>query len=225
MIIDLVDKLVDRVIQLLTYRKQMRTTLLETYVNPVFSEFERVHSAYLESFSRYDDLIRNTRDPNWIQLLQATLEKDNLFSANYRSKVVRLAEAEDDDIFGPFTKGICEYLMGTRLVEPLGKQIYPFHGQRWRQSLFRTLSEITKENWQMVLEPDAARPPLSQEEIDKELKQLCEEYPVDRETLTNQEVLKKACALSALNAIVMEMQYQYDQICQAYIELKRSLST
>ena len=224
MIIELVDKLVDRVIQLLTYRKQMRAALLETYVTPVFAEFEQVHSVYLESFSRYRDLIRSTQEPNWIQSLQATLEKDNLFSANCRSKVVRLAEAEDNDTLGPFVKGICEYLMGARLVDPLGKKIHPLHVQRWRQSLFRTLGEIAEENWQLVIDPDGARPPLSPEEIDDELEQLRGRYPIDAKTVTNQDALKRACALGALDAIVTEMQSQYDQVCQAYVELRGSLS-
>jgi hypothetical protein len=224
MIIDLVDKLVDRVIQLLTYRKQMRAELLETYVTPVFAEFEQVHSAYLESFSRYRDLIRSTQEPNWIQLLQATLEKDNLFSANCRSKVMRLAEAEDNDTLGPFVKGISEYLMGARLVDPLGKMTHPLHVQRWRQSLIRTLGEIAEENWQMVLDPDGARPPLSPEEIDSELVQLRSRYPIDARSLANQDALKRACALAALDAIVREMQFQYDQVCQAYVDLRGSLS-
>ena len=86
MIIDLIDKLADRIIQLLTYRKQMRADLLEKYVLPVFGEFEQVHSAYLESFARYRGLIESSSDPNWIKSLQATLERDNLFSANCRSK-------------------------------------------------------------------------------------------------------------------------------------------
>ena len=189
MIIDLVDKLVDRVIQLLTYRKQMRAALLETYVTPVFAEFEQVHSAYLESFSRYRDLIRSTQEPNWIQSLQATLEKDNLFSANCRSKVVRLAEAEDSDTLGPFIKGISEYLMGARLVDPLGQKIQPLHVQRWRQSLFRTLGRIAEGDWQLVIDPDGARPPLRPEEIDDELEELRGRYPIDAGTVTNQDAL------------------------------------
>jgi hypothetical protein len=224
MIIDLVDKLVDRVIQLVTYKKQMRAALLGTYVTPVFAEFEQVHSAYLESFSRYRDLIRSAQGPNWIQSLQATLEKDNLFSANSRSKVVRLAEVEDNDTVGPFVKGICEYLMGARLVDPLGKKIHPLHAQRWRQSLFRTLGQIAEENWQLVIDPDGARPPLSPEEIDDELEQLRGRYPIDAGTVTNRDALRRACALGALDAIVMEMQSQYDQVCQAYVELRGALS-
>jgi hypothetical protein len=224
MIIDLVDKLVDRVIQLLTYRKHTRAALLGKYVTPVFEEFEQVHSAYLESFSRYRDLIRSTREPHWIQPLQATLEKDNLFSANCRSKVVRFAEAEDNDTLGPFVKDISEYLMGARLVEPLGKKIDPVAVQRWRQSLFRTLGKIAEENWQMVIDPDGAKPPLTPAEIDDELEQLRGRYPIDAKTITNQDALKRACALGALDAIVMEMQSQHDRVCQKYAELKGSLS-
>ncbi|MDP2603616.1 MAG: hypothetical protein Q8S00_13635 [Deltaproteobacteria bacterium] len=202
----------------------MRAALLETYVTPVFAEFEQVHSAYLESFSRYRDLIRSTQEPNWIQSLQATLEKDNLFSANCRAKVVRLAEAEDNDTLGPFVKDICEYLMGARLVDPLGNKIHPLHAQRWRQSLFRTLSEIAEENWQLVIDPDGARPPLSPEEINDELEHLRDRYPMDARTVTHQDALKRACALGALDGIVMEMQFQYDQVCRAYVELRGSLS-
>jgi hypothetical protein len=224
MIIDLVDKLTDRVIQLLTYRKQARATLLETHVTPAFAEFEQVHSAYLESFSRYRELIRGTQDPGWLQSLRATLERDNLFSANCRSKVVRLAEAKDIDILEPFVKAICEYVMGARLVDPLGRKIHPLHGQRWRQSLFRTLAEIAEENWQLVIDPNGARPLLSPEEIDDELKQLRRRHPVEAGTVTEQEALKRACALGALDAVVMEMQYQYDRVYQAYLELKGLLS-
>lgn len=224
MLIDLADKLVDRVIQLLTYRKQMRATLLEIYVTPVFAEFEKVHSAYLESFCSYRDLIQCSEEPGWIKSLQARLEKDNLFSANCRSKLVRLAEAEHGDTLEPFVKGICEYLMGARLVDSLGKQTYPHHVQRWRQSLFRTLSKIAEEHWQMVLDPIGAGPPMNPEEIDDLLKQIGNKYQIGVRTVTNQDALKRACALWALDAIVMDMQSQYDYICQTYVELRSSLS-
>lgn len=222
MIIDLVDKLIDRSIQLLTHRKQMRKELLDSYVNPVYSEFEKVHSAYLESFSRYRDLIQTIQESSWIKDLQSIIEKDNLFSANARSKVVRLAEveAEDNDILDPFIKGICEYLMGARLVDPLGKKVHPLHTQRWRQSFIVTLGKIESEHWQMVIDPDGAMPPLTQEEIKQEIEQICKRYPSNAEL----EGLKRSCALWALDSIVNEMQYQYDQICQTYVELKGVLS-
>jgi hypothetical protein len=224
MIVELVDKLVDRAIQLLTYRKQMRTVLRDTYVAPVFAEFEQVHSAYLESFARYRDLIQGTKDPNWIRSLQATLEKDNLFSANCRTKVLRLAEVEHDEMLGPFVRGISEYLLGARLVDPLGKAAFPRMIQRWRQSLFRTLGEIADENWQLVIDPGGAAPPLIPEEMDEELERRRVRYPTDSGSGTKQDATKRACALWALDAVVGEMQDQYDQVCCAYAELRAALS-
>jgi hypothetical protein len=109
MIIDLVDKLANRLIQLLTYKQEKRAELLEKHITPVFEEFERVHSAYLESFSRYRDQILNAQTADWIPSLQAMLRKDNLFSANTRSKIRRMAQAGFYDIKEPFVTGICEY--------------------------------------------------------------------------------------------------------------------
>lgn len=221
MVIDLVDKLVDRVVQLLTYRKQMRTVLRDTYVAPVFEEFEQVHSAYLESFARYRDLLQSTSDPKWIQSLQSTLEKDNLFSANCRSKLLRLAEAEHDDMLDPFVRGISEYLLGARLVEQVGKMACPHMTQRWRQSLFRTLGRIAEENWQVVIDPNGAAPPLSPDEIDEALEQRRVRYPID--ATTKQDAAKRACALWALDDVGGEMQYQYDKVCRAYADLRSAL--
>jgi hypothetical protein len=224
MIIDLVDKLADRVIQLVTGRKLARATLLEAHVTPAFAEFELVHAAYLDSFSRYRELIRDAPDATWLQSLPATLERDNLFSANCRSKVVRLAEAEDIDVLAPFVKAISDYVLGARLVDSLGRTAYPHHTQRWRQSLSRTLGEIAEKNWQLVIDPNGARPPLTPEEIEAELTQLRRRYPAAAGTVTAQEALNRACALWALDAVVWEMQNQYDRVCQAYVELKRLLT-
>jgi hypothetical protein len=229
MIVDLVDKLVDRVIQLVTYKKQMRAALLEEAVTPAFSGFERVHSAYLESFSRYRELIRTESDPHWASSLQAVLQKDNLFSADSRAKVVRLAETgqaetRTDDRFDSFVRSISEYLMGTRLLDPIGRSVHPLHTQRWRQSLFRTLGEISDENWQLVLDPNGARPPMTAEEMDDALSEVKDDYLAETRPFAGAEGVKRACALHALDAVVGDMQAQYDQVCRAYLELKTSLS-
>jgi hypothetical protein len=114
--------------------------------------------------------------------------------------------------------------MGARLVDSVGKQTYPHHVQRWRQSLFGTLSQIAEEHWQMVLDPIGARPPMSPDAMEDMLQQIRNKYPIGARTVTNQDARKRACALWALDAIVMDMQAQYDYICQTYVELRRSLS-
>lgn len=222
MILDLVDKLVDRAIQLLTYRKEMRTVLRDTYVTPVFEEFERVHSAYLESFGRYRELVQSTAGRDWIRSLQATLEKDNLFSANCRSKVLRLAQAEHDDSLGPFIQGISEYLLGARLIDSLGSSAFPHITQRWRQSLHQTLGRIAEERWQLVIDPNGAAPPLSPDEIDEALEERRLRYPTG--ATPGPDARKRACALWALDEVVAEMQHQYDTVCQTYANLKAALS-
>lgn len=224
MILDIVDTLLDRFIQLLTYKAAKRAALLGTHVTPAFEEFERIHSAYLESFGRYRELIRDTQNPAWLGSLQATLERDNLFSAGARAKVVRLAEAADHPLLGAFITETCGYLMGARLVDSLGKAIQPTRTQRWRQSLFRTLDRIAEERWQLVLDADGARPPLSPEEMESDLARLVARYEPELQNAGGRDGRARACALSALDGVVTEMQFQYDQVCQAYLSLKAVLS-
>jgi len=144
MIVDLVDKLVDRLIHLLTYKKQKRTELLEKHVTPVFEEFERVHSAYLESFSRYRDQIMKAQNANWIPPLQAALRKENLFSANTRSRLRRMAQAGVYDISDPFVTSVCDYVTNVRLVNSMEPNGDP---QRWRNSFLEALDGIAGEDW------------------------------------------------------------------------------
>lgn len=221
MIIDLIDKLADRLIQILTLRQQQRADLLEKYVSPVFSEFEAVHSAYLESFSRYRQVIQDSSNQHWLLALQATLDRDNLFSASSRSKVIRLAQSEQDESLGTFITEIRDYLLGARLVQPIGQEAFPHLIQRWRQSLSKTLSKINDEDWQLVVDPDGARPPMDQDEIRAELDQRHAKYPVRGDKAG---ALKRACAIWALDEVLWEMQGQYDRVCKAYSQLRADLS-
>ena len=42
MLVDLVDKLIDRIIGLMNYRNDVRRTLLDDHITPIYSEFELV---------------------------------------------------------------------------------------------------------------------------------------------------------------------------------------
>lgn len=222
MIVDLVDKLADRIIQLLTLRKQQRADLLEKFVSPVFAEFEAVHAAYLDSFARYRQTIEASADARWLPALVATLDRDNLFGASSRSKVIRLAQAEEDDeSVGAFVAAIRDYLLGARLVGPLGREAFPHMTQRWRQSLSKTLARIEEREWQLVIDADGARPPLSEEEIAAELDRRRARYPLPGDPA---DALDRACALWALDEVVWDMQGQYDSVCDAYGRLRAALS-
>jgi hypothetical protein len=221
MVIELIDKLLDRAIQVFGYAARQRSELLEKGVEPVFAQFELVHAAYLENFTRYREFINTSKDPNWISSLQATMEKENLFSANSRSKLLNLAEAEHKEVVGPFVKAIADYLMGARLLDPVGKKLSP-QTQRWRTGLSRRLGWIAEENWQLVIDPDGAAPPMDPSEIEPELKRRRVQYPVDLAT-GEQDATRRAFALSALDGVVGEMQSQYDEVSNVYAELRTSL--
>ncbi|MCC6966844.1 MAG: hypothetical protein IT391_11275 [Nitrospira sp.] len=221
MIIDLVDKLADRIIQLLTFRKQQRAELVEQYLSPVFAEFEAVHAAYLESFARYRQAIQDSSDQHWLPTLLSTLDRDNLFSASARSKVLRLVQAEQDESVGPFVSEIRDYLLGARLVDPLGKEAFPHMGQRWRQGLSKTLARVKEEAWQLVIDPDGAQPLLDGTAISGELDQRRARYAIPNDPA---DALKRSCALWALDEVLWEMQQQYDRVCQAYAQLRAALS-
>jgi hypothetical protein len=223
MIVDLIDKLVDRVVQLLNHKKQINEKLLQQYVVPVFNEFEQVHSAYLESFLCYRALIESSSDPAWLQSLHVMVERDNLFTAHNRSKLMQLAEIDADEIFGAFVTEIHEYLLGARLVNSLGSEMFPHLIQRWRKSFLSTLKWISDEHWQMVLDPNGAGPPMPPETITDELAELSAKYPVQISNSSANDLLKRSSALWALDQVVQEMQSQYHRICNAYAQLQTSL--
>jgi hypothetical protein len=89
----------------------------------------------------------------------------------------------------------------------------------------QTLERIQEEDWQLVLDPEAAQPPLSPKEISQELKQITGKYKhLFSRKVSKEDLVKRSAALWALEAIVNEMQNQYDLVCQAYADLRKKLS-
>jgi hypothetical protein len=225
MVISDIDKLLSWAIKLYDILKEKRARpkeQLEQDVRSLYEQFEQVHASYKESFSRYREQILNATDANWIRPLQATLEGDNVFSGDMRNKLVRLSQRLEDESWGPFIKSICDYVMDARLVEPLGKEFHPHEVQRWRQGFSKTLGRIEEENWQLVLDPIGARPPLSPKETAQELKQITQKVSFGRK-VSKQDALKRAAALWALNGVVNDMQGQHDRVFQAYEQASKKL--
>lgn len=51
MILTLLDKLIDRCIQLIKHRAEAQRNVFNDFVLPMFSEFEVVHNNYLDTFT------------------------------------------------------------------------------------------------------------------------------------------------------------------------------
>ena len=146
MLVDLVDKLVDRLIQLVTYRHQVRHKLWEEHIVRVFAPFEAVHEQYLSSFAKYRQTLKATRDP-----LTAThpifeeIRTDNLFSEHERTRIIHLGSVGADPEIGTLVKLIHDYLVDVRVAsDPMGG----YRGgrfsnpQHWRRTLLRELEAI-----------------------------------------------------------------------------------
>ena len=137
MIVDLIDKLIDRVIKLVETEKKQKKKLFEQFVDPVFKLFDEVHKDYLESFERYINLLSDpTTD---INIVIETIKKDNLFTQNQRAKLKALADVSEESVVQPFVKYLHLYLTspnfyGTSPGDPKYRK-YSYHSQRWRQGL------------------------------------------------------------------------------------------
>ncbi len=214
-----------KIFELINLPKQKREKFFKEEIASRFDQFSKIHEAYLASFLRYEERITSAVDANWIRPLQAELERDNLMTGHLRSNLVRVAQALpslDDETYAPFVRAVCDYAMTTRVLEPLGKQIHPHEVQRWRQGFSKSLDYIADESWLAVLDPNASRPPMSQKEIEQELKEISRKYPFNR-MVAKQDAIKRAVALWALRAVMGDMQVQYDNILTAFLDLQKKL--
>lgn len=226
MIVGVIDKLVDRVIQLINYRKQIRKTVLDEYVGPTYSEFEKVHKAYLDSFEKYRELLQASIQLDMNSPILDIIQKDNLFTADQRAKVFELAKVAEDDLVGSFVQSIYRYLVDARVVDPLAPERIPdlVYVQFWRRSLIEVLSNIFDENWQGVIDPFGGRPLLDDEQIELELEQMFKKFNIELSDTRKIEKLKRALALKELDNIVYEMQSAYQEVTGEFNKLKKDLS-
>lgn len=141
MLLDLVEKLIDRTIQLVKTDKERRKALFDQFVEPVFVQFEKVHQDYLASFKQYRDLLAKP-DADRPAIIE-TIRRDHLFTADQRTKLKALARGADDTVVASFVRYIHLYLTspdfyGTKPGDPAYREcVYP--SQRWRQGLLREL--------------------------------------------------------------------------------------
>jgi hypothetical protein len=142
MIIDLIDKLVDRCIQLVKEKKEISKSLLSDFVEPAYAQFDEVHKNYLETFRAYRDSLKGRNSS--LPVLIDKIKEDNLFSDNQRSKLWSLAELCKDPLLGSFVQAIYEYLTNPYDFIPDRNGVKERHtaSQRWRTTLLGTLEMI-----------------------------------------------------------------------------------
>ena len=112
MIIDLVDKLIDRCIQLVKHQKEVRRNLLKDHIDPIFDQIEIVHKGYLASFQKYRSYIKSSNHSlNLSHPIFDLILKDSLFSQSEREKLLALSRCLSDPMVGKFLSAIYSYLV------------------------------------------------------------------------------------------------------------------
>jgi hypothetical protein len=118
MIIDLLDKLLDRCIQLVQRNENLDKRLFQEYVEPIFSDFEKVHQVYLDTFRQYRAVLKESTLPfTTAHPIFDSIGEDIVFTAGQRSKVWELITKEDDSLFSEFTLSLFQYLMDREEVD------------------------------------------------------------------------------------------------------------
>lgn len=59
MVLDLVEKLSEKVIELINYQKKVKKSLFDNQIEPIFNQLESVHASYIDSFRKYYDCIKD----------------------------------------------------------------------------------------------------------------------------------------------------------------------
>jgi hypothetical protein len=234
MLIDLVDKLADRLIQLVNHKRALRREHLDQFVTPTFEAFNAVHAHYLSSFARYREILKSVEGPlGPSHSLLDLIRTDNLFTQHQRERILQLGaiahEGEDgeDGAPVPFMRLIRDYLVDTRVAEdPIaGYRVGRFNNpQHWRRSLLRELDALFDDNWQVILDPNSSQPPLYDAELEEALAEKCREYGIDPKGPRHLDELKAALAVKALDAVVADMQDAYSQVANEYERLRVALS-
>lgn len=193
MIVDLIDKLIDRVIELVKEHKQVQRSMFDNFVEPIYSLLESVHEEYLKCFRAYRATIESA--PTFTTVVDglcSTIKQDNLFTEHNRAKLRTLTEIQDDvtdnNVLRQFVGGVWFYLYGGATAihgsEGMGEDIREsVQSQMYRNSLFNSLREITR------------KPGMSDEERKRE-------------------------ALDSLDQIVLGMQVNEGYITRLFMKLK-----
>ena len=113
MIVEAVDKLIDRCLQLINHRKDQNQELYSDFIVPAMSSFEELHRGYIESFNLYRELVQSTDCPMDLgHPVFERIRKDSSLSSVLRAKTAALNSFDGDPIVGSFIRGITLYVLG-----------------------------------------------------------------------------------------------------------------
>jgi hypothetical protein len=195
MIVDLIDKLVDRCIQLVRHKQEVSLHLFENFIEPIQADFETIHQSYLDSFREYRKMLKTSIDSftGSHPVLDAIYE-DAKFSSKLRMRIHSMASCEDDQFLGNFISSIYGYFRRLDFAE---------------HHLF--LDESGAEEPSYMDRPDNVARDYAQEKIS--------EIFISERTAAD----KQLSAIRVIDEIVEELQVRYLAETKEFFELKKTL--
>jgi len=111
MLVDLLDKLIDRGIQLVRRREEIDRHLFNEFITPAFNELDSIHADYLRTFRKYREIVKTS--PQMMDEKHPLLDQikeDGLYSLGQRRRARTLAEAPGNPELEGFVTAVREYL-------------------------------------------------------------------------------------------------------------------
>lgn len=237
MAVDLILNLVDKCIQLLTYRKEQQRKLLSEYIKPVFDEFCKQHDHYMECFKNYRDIVRARPPEAKEHPVFDLIIKDHVFSQGARSRLGelsrRLSTPEEYNKFDPvnwFVDSIVSYFIWTN-SSVHHDTILGSHSNAPRSCLISGLDYIFKANndtiKELSLQAQNGRMVWKVDEFaigyigsDIQLNQLRNELSASDGDISK---LKVALATGLIDNIVSQMQSSFGRVSENYEKVRAHL--
>lgn len=112
--IELLLKVIDKLLQLSNERRDNNKELYDIYVVPTFLALEELHQNYLETFRSYRRDLASWEYPlTPDHPLLNRIREDSLYSAQLRSRLSVLRNLYEDPLFGSLIIRIVQYTQGT----------------------------------------------------------------------------------------------------------------
>lgn len=210
MIVDIIDKLIDRCIQLVMYKKEVSKSLFNDYIQPIQGDLEAVHRDYLDTFRQYRAMIKVPTPPlNPSHPVLDSIKADAVFNAQLRMKIHGLMAAASDPILGDFIKSIWNYFYS---VAERTKVLL-------RDEPCRHEAEDLKQDHRFDDSSVFLEPP------DNQSRSVAYDYLEDIFRSNELDGIKRELAIEVIDSIVSVLQTNYANQIREYSRLKNVLVT
>lgn len=109
------EKIIDYIIGLKSYKQQANKELFVEFINPTYQLFEEIHSEYMITFTNYINLLKNDETPinEIIEIIKDDISKSHI----KRAKLDSMTEIYSNNIISTFCRLLENYLTTPESLE------------------------------------------------------------------------------------------------------------